>query len=296
MRPRSSQHDVSEALVAAEALLLGNPAAAAEQARQILSGSPNDANAFRLLGAALLWGITPSRARPMRGAMNSPFGNCWPTSARSRENLRTSWIVDPAAGLDPCAGESTRPVRLRDRKQMLRRPGWRPGFRLPGCTSPRCASRNAIRRVPGGARSRSRVFANEAKEKRAAGLQSMCMAGGALPSRRLVEGAEPNMVPCGCRMDAAKSSAAQARPWPPMARRWPSRSPASFCDHLVRPCRPNGDLFRRRCRGMEATIAAPGVSGDDRHPDRFSLAAFRRKDAYDTLRAFRANSAPLRLN
>jgi tetratricopeptide (TPR) repeat protein len=56
MPPRPSPQrprDVSEALVAGEALLASDPVAAAEQARQILSDSGNDADAFRLLGAAL---------------------------------------------------------------------------------------------------------------------------------------------------------------------------------------------------------------------------------------------------
>lgn len=56
MPPRPSSHrsdEVSKALVAGEALLDSNPAAAAEQARQILSVAGNDADALRLLGAAL---------------------------------------------------------------------------------------------------------------------------------------------------------------------------------------------------------------------------------------------------
>ena len=326
MRPSPNPQNpdsVSEALVAAQALLDSDPAAAAEQARRILSGSANDANAFRLLGVALRrLGEADEANRAELAAINASAadpelafaGNCLVQGRLPEAEKILRDILDRRPG-DVAAirmlGEiAARSGHLRDAEGMFRDALDRaPGFdfaRLHLASALHAQSRSGECLEELDKISVEIVSQNEAKELRASALGRVGEYEAALELYRQIAVEEPAMVPLWtsigflCKVVGDETGAVAAyrkalEVAPASGEAWyglADMKTVSFSDSDV--------------EAMERAIAAPGISEDDRLQTEFALAkAFEdRKDverslvhlqAANAIRAAQVNHDPERV-
>ena len=317
------QQDASAALVAAEALLESDPAAAAEQARLILARSANDANAHRLLGVALrrlgqadeanqaeLAAIQASGDDPeLAFAGNCLMQNRLPEAENVLRNVLNRRPGDVAA-IRMLGEIAARSGHLRDAESMFRDALARaPGFdfaRLHLASALHAQSRSGECLEELGRISADYLNQNEAKELRASALGRVGEYQAALDLYREIAAEEPNMVPlwtsigflCKVVGDETEAVAAYRKALevsPASGEAWyglADMKTVSFSDSDVET--------------MEKAIAAPGVSGDDRLQIEFALAkAFEdRKDversfahlqAANAIRAAQVNHDPERM-